>query len=432
MSTQTIDYDALAQQHGAIAAASVDYDALAAKHGAIQPEKPMPPANSGLPPGEIPLTSYGAATLQGLANVGKGVNDALAGTYQTIRHPIDTAKAMLAAPGQLVDQARQVPGAIRDINRSADPTGTYLKVAGETAGQGGGQAVVAAAPSLLEGARLSSGKLPERMYQSALKPSTTLAPGKVERMVQTGLQEGIPVSESGAEKIGSLIDDLNDKIKTEIGSGEGVTIDRGRVAARLGDTAKKFSNQVAPQADLKAISDVGKDFLSSQPSEIPAAEAQALKQGTYAQLKGKAYGELKGATIEAQKSLARGIKEELATAFPELKSLNAQEGRLLDLQPILEKAVQRMDNHQMLGMGGPIAGIAGKVATGSSAVGAASMMLKAIVDDPIIKSRLAIALSHSGGLSLPAAFTRIATYSGALGGVSANSEALSDRANGQQ
>ena len=46
--------------------------------------------------------------------------------------------------------------------------------------------------------------------------------------------------------------------------------------------------------------------------EDRAADAQAMKQGTYRALGDKAYGELKGASIEAQKAQARGLKEELA------------------------------------------------------------------------------------------------------------------------
>jgi hypothetical protein len=48
---------------------------------------------------------------------------------------------MLSAPGQLYQQAKQIPAAIRDINASLDPTGAYLQAAGRTAGEGGGQAI---------------------------------------------------------------------------------------------------------------------------------------------------------------------------------------------------------------------------------------------------------------------------------------------------
>jgi hypothetical protein len=131
VSTSTIDYDALAQKHGA----SVDYDALASKHGAT--------SGASLPEdrGEIPLTSHWAATEQGLNRVAIGAQHAVQGAYNMVRHPIDTASSMISAPGQLYDQAKQIPAAIRDINASPDPTGAYLQAAGRTAGEGGGQAI---------------------------------------------------------------------------------------------------------------------------------------------------------------------------------------------------------------------------------------------------------------------------------------------------
>ena len=98
--------------------------------------------NQGLPEGELPLDSYTNATLQGLSTIGKGAIGAVQGiAYNTIAHPIDTAKSILSLPSQ----ARQVPGAIKDINASADPVGTYAKVAGDTAGEAAGQAIVGAA-----------------------------------------------------------------------------------------------------------------------------------------------------------------------------------------------------------------------------------------------------------------------------------------------
>jgi hypothetical protein len=75
--------------------------------------------------GEIPLTSHWAATEQGLNRVAEGAQHAVTGAYNIIRHPIDSAKGLLKAPGEFIDQLGQVPGAIRDINASADPTGCW-------------------------------------------------------------------------------------------------------------------------------------------------------------------------------------------------------------------------------------------------------------------------------------------------------------------
>lgn len=283
---------------------------------------------------------------------------------------------------------------------------------------------VAAAPLITKagGAALDALKVGDKaraaaegMYQSALKPSTTIPGPKVAAIVDTGLREGIPVSQGGLEKLAGLIDDTNNKIAATIQADPTRPINKFAVASRLSDTAKKFSTQVNPTADMNAIAEAGNDFLETQPGAINAADAQALKQGTYQQLKGK-FGELKSASIESQKALARGLKEELANAFPELSDLNARDSQLYNLQGVLERAVNRIGNHQLIGIGTPIAAGGVKAVTGSNAAAAVIGTLKAVVDNPIVKSRLAIMLSKSGGgMGLGAANARVAAYSGALG-----------------
>jgi|SRR5581483_6133063 len=287
------------------------------------------------------------------------------------------------------------------------------------AGSAAGAAKEILGPEVEALARTKAGE----MYQSALKPSTRLSPAKVQNAVQTGLSAEIPVSEAGVEKLTGLIEDLNDKIKAQIPQNSPQTVNKFKVASRLSDTAKKFETQVNPEADMNAIAESGNEFLRNQPNGIPAYDAQKLKQGTYQQLGSKAYGEMKTATIEAQKALARGIKEELVAQFPELKALNAQESKFLNLEPLLEHAVQRISNHQLIGIGTPAVGTTAAVLTGSRSVGALAGVLKMVVDNPAIKSRLAIALNRAG-LDLPTSLARIGAYSTALaqGATSANGE----------
>lgn len=277
------------------------------------------------------------------------------------------------------------------------------------------------------------GKTPEEAYQSALKPSTTLTEAERTQVVKTGLEEKLPVSKGGLQQIADRIGDLNQRIKDVIASNPNrVVANKFQVASRLGNTVQRFANQVAPTADLNAISDVGNDFLNTAPDQITAEQAQSMKQGTYRALGDKAYGELKGAAIEAQKSLARGLKDELASNFPELKDLNAADSKLLDLQPVLERAVNRIGNHQLVGIGTPIAAGAVKAVTGSSKVAAAAGLMKAVLDDPYVKSRLAISL-YKRGVSPQASSARIATYQASLGYLAADRQSASteDKSNGQ-
>ena len=162
MSNPAIDYDAIAQQHGGSAVAGMDYDALARQSGGSA----VVEAQSGKEePGwldrEIPLSSHTNATLSGLQSVGRGVRDAVKGTYDTVvaAPQDDTEKSvakysgvgglalyrMFRGIGHTAEDATQLVGAIHDINQGPDPLGSYAKAAQDTAGEGAGQALTALA-----------------------------------------------------------------------------------------------------------------------------------------------------------------------------------------------------------------------------------------------------------------------------------------------
>lgn len=369
------------------------------------------------------------------------------GAAQLTSHPIDTLKSDANARQQIYQSAEDafkkgnytegaahllyaaIPFVGPQMNQAANNflQGNTAKGLGASVGMG----LAMAAPQAISNMHpiqaiknaLTPEGAPERMYESALKPSTTIPAEKRAQIVQTGLENEIPVSPAGYEKLMNLLDNLNSNIKDMIdaGSAQGKTVNKYAVASRLGETTQKFSNQVVPLSDLGNISDVGNEFLSTRPNEIPLSEAQSLKQGTYQQLKSTAYGTLRNSTIEAQKALARGLKEEIAGQFPEIQGLNAEESRLLGLEPALERAVNRISNHQIVGIGTPIAAGAAKAVTGNTAAGVISGLLKAVIDDPVIKSKLAIALAKRG-VPTTNALSRIAGYSSALGNAATGAE----------
>jgi hypothetical protein len=301
------------------------------------------------------------------------------------------------------------------------------------------------------------GKTPEGAYESALKPSTTLSPAERAAVVKTGLEQAIPISKGGLEKLGGRIEALNQAIKDEIAADPTRPIDPNKVATRADVAKAKFANQVNAQGDLDAIEASKQQFLDEQgrkPAIPPkptglvdaqgrpimgqgtpaqpappmnAADAQTMKQGTYRVLKGK-FGEQGSASVEAQKALARGLKEEIASQFPEINGLNAAESKLLDLQPILERAVNRISNHQAIGIGTPVAGAAAKAVTGSGAVSVVASVLKGVLDNPSVKSRLAIAISKSSKIPISQAISRVQNYSSALGASAAGPIAADSQA----
>jgi hypothetical protein len=190
----------------------------------------------------------------------------------------------------------------------------------------------------------------KKLMQSALKPTIKqLQSGDADVAVNTLLQNGINPTKGGVNKLRALIDDTNSQIADKIQSSS-ATIDKQKVLNALADVRDKFSNQVSPTADLSAIQGVADDFASHPAfpgNDIPAQDAQALKQGTYKVL-AKKYGQLGSADTEAQKGLARGLKEQIANAVPEVAGLNAKESDLIRTLGVTERrALMDMNKNPM-------------------------------------------------------------------------------------
>lgn len=217
---------------------------------------------------------------------------------------------------------------------------------------------------------------------SALKPPLkALQTGKADRAVTTLLDEGVNVTRGGMETLQGRIDGINTRIKDIIEKST-ATVDKKVVASNLKEKLNQFKKQVTPDADLRSIQKAWDEFLdhpmlpketpakvevsqildekgkpftkdipASGTNKFPVQTAQELKQGTYRSLKDKAYGELKGADIEAQKTLARGLKEEIAKAVPAVRPLNARESELLNALSLVERRALMEANKNPIGLG---------------------------------------------------------------------------------
>jgi len=248
------------------------------------------------------------------------------------------------------------------------------------------------------GAIASKVPVPEYLYRTALRPGyrADTAAEDVRSMVSTGLEHAIPVSEAGAKKLYSSLENLNDAVTQKVRDAyqtSGITLDRNAIADRLKPVERRFGMQVAPEKDLRDIDRVGDEFMRTNPPQIPADVAQAKKVGTYQQLQGK-YGKISAAEDEAQKALARGIKEELTAQMPELSLLNEGESKLLNLQGVIERAVNKQFNRTG-SMSSLLTGGAVGAGTHSPAIGAAAGVMKQVLADPNVRSRLAIVLDRA-------------------------------------
>lgn len=179
----------------------------------------------------------------------------------------------------------------------------------------------------------------EKLMQSAIKPTLKqLSTGEAQTAVRTLLDLGIMPNMKGVGKLRGRIDDLNTEIASRIASST-ATIPKQNVVNRLDDVKRTFGNQVSPTADMAAIGRVADDFMAHPlypGADLPVQAAQLLKQGTYKTL-AKKYGQMGGAETEAQKGLARGLKEEIADAVPEVAGLNAAEAKLITTLKVAER-----------------------------------------------------------------------------------------------
>ncbi len=272
-----------------------------------------------------------------------------------------------AAPGE----ANTLMGTVRNAASEAVPQAIGIV--------GTKYAPAAAAPAQKIAKSLRSGA--EDLMQSALKPTAKdLMNGKAAKAIDTMLEKGIPATPKGIEQIRTRIDELNDQIKEAIATSP-ERVETRKLMRPVVEKLKDFKKQVNPDADIAAIKKSWNEFkdhplLQHETPEqvIPAKSdpytgatipekvipatgkedmsvqtAQALKQGTYKQL-AKKYGQLGSADVEAQKAIARGLKEQVAEKVPEVAPLNLEESKLLNVLSVAERRIVMEANKNPMGL----------------------------------------------------------------------------------
>jgi len=242
-----------------------------------------------------------------------------------------------------------------------------------------------AAPLMEAGAR--------RLMQSAIKPTLQAhESGDAAKAITTMLQEGYNPTKGGIQAMQDRITKLGAEIAQEIASSP-ATVSKGEVGKRLLDTYDRFKSQVNPQADLEALKQAWLAFRSHPDlvgkTDIPVQLAQAIKQGTYTQLGNKPYGELSGASTEAQKQLARGLKEEIAKAVPGVAERNEVMAALINAKDIASRRVMMSGNNNIVGLG--------------SLANSKAAALGFLADKSDLVKALLARLMHSGAERIPQA-----------------------------
>ena len=173
----------------------------------------------------------------------------------------------------------------------------------------------------------------ERLMQSALKPNAkSVAQGKAARAIATMLDEGHNVTPGGVRGLQAKSSALSSQVDDILRSTHGAVI-KGSAGARIQDAITKTERfNPTPQDYVAQMERVANQYHGNPlvPDKIPLPQAQELKQGIYKALGDASYGELGSATKEAQKALARGLREELERAAPSIATLNARNSDILN------------------------------------------------------------------------------------------------------
>jgi hypothetical protein len=238
---------------------------------------------------------------------------------------------------------------------------SYETAIGFLPGQGVGQVTSKLFPGIAETVTSAVRRtIPERLMQSALKPtSSQLASGEANTAIQTLLKEdvnptlGKTIFGRGIDVLESKVGDINKQISELIKNSKG-TVNKSQVVAYLDDLEKRALNNALPAADLQAIQSAKQEFLSHpllrNIEEIPVQLAQKIKVGTYKNLGEKAYGELKSATVESGKTLARGLKDLIGKVEPKVLGLNAESQALYDTLNVAERRALMEANKDIMGI----------------------------------------------------------------------------------
>lgn len=217
-----------------------------------------------------------------------------------------------------------------------------------------GAAIGAATPAIPALGQALTGKARDWMF-SAVKPTTAdVESGAAKQAIETMLQEGVnPTMErtifgKGLDTLSQRVAEKNKQI-ADLVRGSGKTISKAEVAAKLDELRPNLLTQVNPVQDIRALEEARAGFSTHpllQSEEISVPLAQEMKQGTYRALGDKAWQEVGSASRESQKALARGLKEGIAKAIPEVGKLNAEESKLLNALDVSEaRAIQELRNN---------------------------------------------------------------------------------------
>lgn len=258
------------------------------------------------------------------------------------------------------------------------------------------------------------------VYRGYLKPSLAKQSiGKAGEIVQTAIDEALPITEHGVQKARNVIGDLRRQVDGILANTPG-EVDLHVVADKVRAFAKaKYFRPGTPSADYDAALAVADSIdqhaaLNGASSAVSLPDANKVKQGIDAAVGEASFGTERGATKTAQKFARRTMRQEIETQAPSVGPINAREGRLLDAAKTVARAVGREENKSpLIGVNTLASGVLGGEEykrTGDPYHAAVVALGTRAALTPAVMTRAAIVASRLGQMSpeIPAVIARIA------------------------
>lgn len=284
---------------------------------------------------------------------------------------------------------------------AATDLATKFGASPETAGGIGAatNAAISMAPMALGGAGIGRTAAPlveragERLMQSAIKPAKPdLLNGKADRAIGTFFQEGQNATRGGVENMQQTVTELNRQVEHLIANSPASV--RTDVAAQLRGVIDRFHNRPNVVEANQEIANVAQQFanhpLVGGRADIPVQVAHDLKRGYQTSVGERGYGELRTPTVEAEKAVARGMREGVSGAVPEVAPLNARESDLLNAMGVARRGRVLTEGNTNLASLAPLA----------HSPSAAMLFL---IDKYGLTKSLLARLLHSGSETIPTA-----------------------------
>jgi len=240
--------------------------------------------------------------------------------------------------------------------------------------------------------------IPQSWYESGIKIPPRVDDVERAKIIQTALDEKIPLTKTGKNILNQKIEELSSKVNNLIDTASQTEkgIPSSVIKDYIGDVKNQFKGFVYKGSEsLDEIKAVEKrlDDLIKNNKVVTARDLQDFKTKLYKDLdydvrqdKTSRAGEM------AEKQVARGAKEAIEKQIPSTAELNRRLGDLLESKPYLISGINRIGNRQLFGRG-----------------------LFGLLDMPGARSRLAIDLNQRMRNPLASLFDNTMSGAGYLG-----------------